>query len=228
MLCFPHSASQFISRRDGEFWGLDYEVLRAFAAVNDVKLTVRPVPRFADLIPWLLEGKGDVIGSSFSITEERKEKVDFTESYFPVRIMVVAKRGVSINTVSDLEKKRVAVVPGSSLETFIRQKVSPITVFPVEETLKAYDAVVSGEAELAPVDSTAAMIDLDRFPDLETVFTFPDRMGYGFAVSKGSDLGPALSEHIQNLRSSGVFYQQLGRCLGPRAIDMVKAAESER
>ncbi len=228
MLCFPHSASQFISVRDGEYWGLDYEILKTFAAVSDVKLVVRPVPKFADLIPWLLEGKGDVIGSSFSITEERKKIVDFTEDYFPVRIMIVAKRGVTLGNASDLDSRRVAAVPGSSLEAFIRQKFASVQFVPVGETLRAYETVASGMADFAPVDSTAALTDLTEFPDLEAVFTFPDKMGYGFAVRKGSDLAPILTEHIQRLRSTGVFYQQLDRFLGPRAIEMVKAAEAER
>jgi polar amino acid transport system substrate-binding protein len=228
MLCFPHSASQFISVRDGEYWGLDYEILRTFATVLDVKLVVRPVPEFAGLIPWLLEGKGDVVGSSFSITEERKKKVDFTEDYFPVRIMIVAKKGVTLGDASNLDSRRVAVVPGSSLEAFIRQRFASVKFVPVSETLRAYETVESGMADFAPVDSTAALTDLTDFPDLEAVFTFPDKMGYGFAVRKGSDLAPILSEHVQRLRSTGVFYQQLGRFLGPRAIEMVKAAEAKR
>src|SRR5262245_55964673 len=66
MLAFPHSTNEFIMVKDGEYWGLDHEILRTFAASRGLELKVQPVPRFADLIPWLLAGKGDVIGSSFS------------------------------------------------------------------------------------------------------------------------------------------------------------------
>jgi ABC-type amino acid transport substrate-binding protein len=225
MLCFPHDASEFITVRDGEYWGLDHEILRTFAVANGVSLTVVPVPKFADLIPWLLERKGDVIGSSFSITEERKEKVDFSESYFPVRVMIVGKSGEPLSDPSALASMTMAVVPGSSLESFVRKKIPSAELVLVKETPEVYEVVRSGRADFAPVDSTSALTDLDSFPDLETRYVFPDVMGYGFAVTRGSDLAPALSEHIQKLRSSGLLYQQLGRFLGPRAIEMVKTAE---
>jgi ABC-type amino acid transport substrate-binding protein len=228
MLCFPHEANQFITVRNGEYWGLDHEILRTFAAAQGIELKVVPVPKFADLIPWLLEGKGDVIGSSFSITEERRTKVDFSESYFPVRIMIVGPAGGAAPDLAALSSRRMAVVPGSSLETFVKSRIPSVQIVSVDETPDAYKSVQAGIADYAPVDSTSAMTDLPRFPGLETRFTFPDLMGYGFAVTRGSDLGAALSEHIRRLRSSGLLYQQLGRYLGPRAIEIVKAAEAAR
>jgi ABC-type amino acid transport substrate-binding protein len=228
MLAFPHSANEFITVRNGEYWGLDHEILRTFAAALDVELEVQPVPEFADLIPWLREGKGDVIGSSFSITEERKQRVDFSDGYFPVRIMVVGREGISVPDASALASGRMAVVPGSSLEAFIRRKLPSVAIVPVAETPDVYRRILEGEADFAPVDSTSAISDLEGFPGLETVYTFPDRMDYGFAVTRGSDLGPALSEHIRRLRSTGLLYQQLERFLGPRVLEMVKAADAEK
>jgi membrane-bound lytic murein transglycosylase F len=228
MLCSPHPRSDFI-RRDGEgYFGLDYEILKTFAAAHEIRLNVEPVPRFSDLIPWLLEGRGDVIASSFSITEERRKQVDFSASYFPVRIMVVAKKGCPITNETDLAGLKAAVVPGSSLEAFIQQKVSEVRLVPVDQTPLVYDAIVSGKADYAPVDSTAALTYLRSHPELETVFSFPDRFGYGFAVRPGSDIRDALSEHIERLRSTGVYYKMLQRTLGPKAVEVVKAAETEK
>jgi hypothetical protein len=71
------------------------------------------------------------------------------------------------------------------------------------------------------------MTDLERFPELANLYSFPDRMGYGFAVTRGSDLGPALSGHIKRLRSSGILYQQFERFLGSKVVEIVKAADAE-
>jgi polar amino acid transport system substrate-binding protein len=225
MLCFPHSTSEFIRQSGGDYEGMDYEILKTFAAAHKVELTVLPVPEFSALIPWLLEGKGDVIASAFSITEERREKVDYSESYFPVVIMVVAKKSVVINDVADLTDRRAAVVPGTSREAFIKKKVTGVAIVPVEKTRLAYEAVLTGNADYAPVDSTSAMTDLQDYPDLDVAFSFPDKMGYGFAVGKGSDLAGALSEHISRLRSSGIFYKMLSRAFGSQAVELVKSIE---
>lgn len=226
MLCFPHSTSEFVRREGAGYTGLDYEILKTFTAAHKVELKVQPVPEFADLIPWLLEGRGDVIASAFSITEERRQKVDYSESYFPVKVMVVAPKGVNLNGPEALPGKRSAVVPGSSRETFILQKVGNVQVVAVPKTRQAYVSVVEGEADYAPVDSTSAMTDLEDFPGLHVAYTFPDQMGYGYAVTKGSDLAGALSEHVARLKSSGIFYKMLERCFGPNAVELIKSIET--
>ena len=227
MLCFPHSTSEFIRQKGNGFEGMDYDILKAFASTHKVELTVRPVPEFSALIPWLLEGKGDVIASAFSITDERQKKVDFSDSYFPVKIMIVTEKKTSYQSTTELANKKAAVVEGSSREAFIRNNITAVTIVPVAKTRLAYEAVLAGKADYAPVDSTSAMTDLEEYPDLDIAFTFPEKMGYGFAVNKGSDLANALSTHIRRLRSSGVFYQMLLRCFGPRAVDLVKSIERE-
>jgi polar amino acid transport system substrate-binding protein len=225
VLSFPHSTSEFVRRKGDVYEGLDYEMMRTFAAAHKVELTVRPVPKFSSLIPWLLEGKGDVIASAFSITEERRKVVDYSDSYFPVIIMIVSRKGVVIGDAADFTDRKAAVVPGTSREAFIKKKVTGVTIIPVEKTRLAYDAILAGKADYAPVDSTSAMTDLKDYPDLEVVFSFPDKMGYGFAVKKDSDLATALSEHIERLRASGIFYKMLSRVFGPQAVELVKSIE---
>jgi polar amino acid transport system substrate-binding protein len=228
MLCSPHPRSDFI-RRDGEgYLGLDYEIMKTFAAANDIALEVRPVPNFSDLIPWLVEGKGDVIASSFSITEEREETVDFSSSYFPVKIMVIAKRDSTIEGAEDLPGLKATVVPGSSLETFIKNKVPTVEIVPISSLDLVYETIESGKADYAPVDSSTALGSLKDYSELETVFSFPDTFGYGFAVTKSSDLRDALSAHIERLRSSGIYYKMIQRIFGEGAIDVIKAAEPQK
>jgi ABC-type amino acid transport substrate-binding protein len=225
MLCSPHSRSDFI-RRDGEgFVGLDYEIMKTFAAAHDLKLRVVPVPKFSDLIPWLIEGKGDVIASSFSITDERSKEVDFSVSYFPVRIMVVAKRSSGIISASDLSGLRATVVPGSSLEAFIKTKIPDVEMVHIASLDLVSETIESGKADYAPVDSSTVFGSLKRFSSLETAFSFPDTFGYGFAVTKGADLHQALSTHIDRLRSSGIYYKMIQRIFGNDAVEMIKAAE---
>ncbi len=228
MLCSPHPRSDFI-RRDGEgYIGLDYEIMKTFAAAHDLGFEVRPVPKFSDLIPWLVEGKGDIIASSFSITDERRETVDFSTSYFPVRIMVVAKLDSAIAGAEDLPGLRATVVPGSSLEAFIKKKVPTVEIIPIDSLNLVYEIIESGKADYAPVDSSTALGSLKHYPELGTAFSFPDTFGYGFAVTKGSDIRDALTTHIERLRSSGIYYKMIQRIFGEGALEMIKAAEPQK
>jgi ABC-type amino acid transport substrate-binding protein len=184
MLCAPHPRSDFI-RRDGEgYRGLDYEMMKTFAAAHDLGFEVVHVPKFSDLIPWLVDGKGDVIASSFSITDERRKTVDFSSSYFPVKIMVVARRVSTIDGAEDLPGLRATVVPGSSLEAFIKKKVPAVEIVPIDSLDLVYEVIESGRADYAPVDSSTALGSLKHYPELGTAFSFPDIFGYGFAVDE--------------------------------------------
>ena len=64
--------------------------------------------------------------------------------------------------------------------------------------------------------------------EVETVYFFPDRFGYDFAVPKDSVIRTALSQHVERLRSTGVYNRMLQRTLETEAIQVVKAAESEK
>ena len=107
MLCFPHQESPFI-RVDVEigidqYDGIDYEIMTGFARSLGVTLEVHPVkPSFATLVPALLAGEGDVIASSFSITPERRQKVDFSRPYYAVHTVVLVRKDSHLASPADL------------------------------------------------------------------------------------------------------------------------------
>jgi ABC-type amino acid transport substrate-binding protein len=73
--------------------------------------------KFDDLIPSLLEGKGDVAAGFITITEERQKKVTFTKPYLHnVSEVLVAYRGIEDVPASleELSGKTVHVLRDSS------------------------------------------------------------------------------------------------------------------
>ena len=71
-----NSVNYFLYR--GRLMGFDYELTEMAARDLGVHLEMVVPPRFADLIPWLLEGRGDVIAASMTITPARHEQIAFT------------------------------------------------------------------------------------------------------------------------------------------------------
>ncbi len=71
--------------------GLEREMLEGFAALKRLKLEVVPVKAFADRIPALLRGDGDVIVGLVD-TAERRKQIDFTAEVLPVRHLVVTHK----------------------------------------------------------------------------------------------------------------------------------------
>ncbi|MDB5613134.1 MAG: transporter substrate-binding protein [Devosia sp.] len=100
------------------------------------------------IIPNLLAGNYDVIMAGMSITDERRETIDFTQNYFPPDpSLFVATAGAGIDPTA-LEGKRVGVQGGTIQASY------------AEENLAAKNTVVSfGTADQAMADLAAGNLD---------------------------------------------------------------------
>jgi membrane-bound lytic murein transglycosylase MltF len=107
----------------GRACGLEYELLRAYErqlndglAPDDVPITMVfvPVP-FGDLIPALLDGRGDIAAAGINASRDGSRRVAFSAPYVTdVRHVVVAHRGAErLRRVSDLAGRDVYVARSS-------------------------------------------------------------------------------------------------------------------
>ncbi len=221
MLCFPHQESPFI-RVDVEigidqYDGIDYEIMTGFARSLGVTLEVHPVkPSFATLVPALLAGEGDVIASSFSITPERRQKVDFSRPYFAVHTVVLVRKDSHLASPADLAGKTAATVAGSSLEERIKE-LHPGRIHHVDFTRWNYDALSEQQADFTVLDDTSTLRLLPLYRDLKVAFQLPGVDDYAFAVAPGSDLREALDRFLDDLRRSGRLDKIIQFYLGPPA-----------
>ncbi len=218
MLCWPHQESQFVRRMVEElgaegldrFAGIDVELMEAFADHLGVELEVRPVTAgFGRLLPTLLDGEGDLVASSLTITEERRRLVEFSVPYFEVKGIVLARRDSGISSIEDLRGKVAAAVPGSSHEERIRALGYEDLRFhaAIDFTLESYQAVAYGEADFTLVDSGSVSRVMPKYSELRKrlhiAFEFPQPETYGIALRKGSDLLPVLDAFLEGKRARG-------------------------
>lgn len=115
----------------GEENGFEYEFLRRYEKhlnkgisrrKRQIKMVFIPVP-FEQLIPALLEGRGDIAAAGLTITEERKKRVRFSTPYLPsVDEIVVSHKGAKpIGSLNDLSGRKVFVLHSSSYAQHLRQ-----------------------------------------------------------------------------------------------------------
>ncbi len=218
MLCFPHQENPFIRVKTEidlqHYEGIDYEVMAGFARSLGVPLEVRPVkPSFAALVPELLAGKGDVIASSFSITPERRAKVEFSTPYFAVHPVVVVRADSAARTPADLAGKTAATVRGSSLEERTRA-LKPGKIDYVDFTRWNYDALDDKEADFTVLDETSTWRLLRFYPALTVAFQLPGIDTYAYAVAPGGDLRAALDRYLDQLRKNGRLAEIVRRFVG--------------
>jgi ABC-type amino acid transport substrate-binding protein len=220
VLCYPDAHNPFIRRDEpGHFDGVDIAILRSFAVSLGVPFEVREIKRFDDLVPSLLRGDGDIVAGGFSITPARQKIVDYSVPYFPVAIMVIARKAAGIHSIQGLVGKRGAAVTGTTHDGFMRE-MGIVPAYALERSGLAYEALQRNDADFAFVDSSSGVVSLDQFPDLMLVGMLPNADYYGFALTKGSDLRAPLDRHLVDIRKRGLLYNLFKRYLGPKAVEL--------
>jgi polar amino acid transport system substrate-binding protein len=145
----------------GKIGGFDVEI--GLALCTEMKVTCDVVAQDWDgIIPGLVADKYDMIIASMFITEERKQKVAFTDPYYKAAMTHVAKKGAGITDLSDagLKGKVIGVQAGTTQATFAEKS------YPSAE-IKSYPT--QDEVNL---DMAAGRLDLqvgDMIPMLDWV-----------------------------------------------------------
>ena len=131
-------------------------------ASGHMKLQVQFIPLSRDeLIPGLLEGKGDIVMADLTMTPERQKVVDFVDPWIAGvdEIVVTRPGGPDIATVDDLSGKEVFVRESSSyyqsllkLNTRLTSEgKAPVTLTPAPEELEDEDLMEMANAGLVDI-----------------------------------------------------------------------------
>jgi membrane-bound lytic murein transglycosylase F len=186
-----NAVSYFLDR--GQPRGFDYELAAMLAKQLKVRLAMVVPPAHDLMVPWLLEGRGDVIAASYTVTPDRAQLVDFSRPYLRVQEMVVQRSGEPrLTSLAQLEGRRITVRPGSSYARTLA-RLQPQFRFTVvqaaedQETEELIDAVASGKADLTVADSHILQAELATRHDVVGAFPLePSRKDIAFAARVGN------------------------------------------
>ena len=199
---------------DGKLVGFDIEIADALCAAASFECEF-VVQDWDGIIPGLTAKKYDAIIASMSITEKRKQVVDFTEKYYntPAKFIAAKNAGLDISP-SGLKGKAVGVQRATIHEDFLRAKFPGIDVRAYATQDEANADLVSGRVDLVMADSVALLegfLKTDEGQGFEFVgpgYNDPKfhGEGAGIAVRKGeTDLRNALNKAIEKIRADGTY-----------------------
>lgn len=175
------------------------------------------VERFDRLIPMLLEGKGDVIASNLTITEQRKEQVAFSVPVAVAKEQLIVRSDNPVKNLKDLDGKTVALLKSTSYwQTMQRHKadhpgIDLQQVADNKSVIDLLDGVATGKYEATVADSNLINAILPAQPDLKVAFNVSGERPIGWAVRPDAEqLQQALNSFLnrENLMSrSGKPYK---------------------
>ena len=101
----------------GEVVGIEVDILKKVAEKMGMELDLQQMD-FDSVIPGVQAGKFDVGMSGITVTDKRKENVDFSSVYFMAAQAIVVTADSGITGKADLEGKKVSVQTGTTAEEY--------------------------------------------------------------------------------------------------------------
>lgn len=139
---------------NGEYQG--YDVYFAERLAEDLGVEINYVStEAASRIEYLQTGKVDIILANFTVTDERKEEVDFALPYMNVALGVVSPDSNVIESLDDLgAEDAVIVISGTTAETYLTENYPDITLQKYDSYAAAKTALENGNGVAWANDNT--------------------------------------------------------------------------
>ena len=162
------------------------------------------------LIPSLQTGKADLVISSMTITEKRKEEVDFSDPYANAILAILANKDSGVASIDDLNQagKKVAVKTGSTGYFYAEDNLKNAEIIALADESACVTEVAQGKADGFLYDQLTIYRNNQMNPDTTAAIFIPfQNVEYwGAAMKKGNtELLNGVNEFIKKYTDEGGF-----------------------
>jgi polar amino acid transport system substrate-binding protein len=192
----------------GQPAGISVDLARALGAALGRPVEFSDLP-FAGLIPALKTGQIDVVISSMTATEERRQSVDFSDPYLRTGLCLLVGKTTDVQSAADLDRpnRRVAVVKATTGHLWASTNLKQATVLVLGEESAAALEVHQGKADAFIYDQMSTLRNSLRYADTTRPLLQPFKEeGWAVALSKGNDaLRNQVNDFLRKFKSDGGF-----------------------
>lgn len=192
---------------DGEPDGFDVALIKAIGEKLGLEVQVENM-NFDSLISSI-GSKIDVAIAGMTVTDERKETVDFSDSYYDAVQYVLVAKDSDIATADDLKNKKIGVQLGTTGD-FIAEDIEGAEVSTYDKFVDGVNDLVNGRLDAVIIDKNPAEVFAGKFADnikaLEgSDFDF-ETEEYAIAMKKGNTgLQEAINGALKEMKEDGSF-----------------------
>ena len=192
--------------------GVSVDLANELGKALGKKIVIRNTS-FDGLIPALKTGKIDLIISSMTITDERRQSIDFSDPYLTTGLCLLVGRTSPVKTVDDLDKPgiTVAVKKGTTGHTYASRNIKNARVLVLDTEAAAVLEVVQGKADAFIYDQMSTYSNWKKNRETTRALLNPfQREEWGIALRKGDDrLKEQINRFLATFREQGGF-ERLG------------------
>ena len=190
---------------NGKIIGVDIEISEKIAEKLGKKLVVKDIA-FDSIINELNSGKADFAAAGMSISEERKEKVDFSLEYITSNQVVVVRSDSNIKSIDEIKDKRISVQLGTVADSYVTENYKDAKINRLKKFLVAAEDVKNNKSDCIVMDALPARELVKSNSELKILdgILFQDK--YGMAVKKGNtELLNTINEVLEEMISNGTI-----------------------
>ena len=189
----------------GEFAGIDMEIINEIAKSIDSEAVINNMD-FDSLLIALENGQVDAVIAGMTVTPERAEQVDFSETYYTAAQVMIVPDDSAIASSADMADKKIGVIEGYTGQTCVEE-----LGFAYDSFKKGPDAIldlVNGKLDVVVIDSITAekyVADNEGLKIVEDNAAFGAEE-YAIAVKKGNtELLDSINAKIKEMKDSGAI-----------------------
>ena len=208
----------FEFEQDGEFIGIDVDLMAAIAADQGFTYELQRLG-FDAAVQALEAGQADATIAGMSITEEREKKFDFSNAYFDSGVVMgIAADNETVTSYADLSGQKVAVKTGTEGAAFAESIAAEYgfeTIY-FNDSPTMYDDVKTGNSIACFEDYPVLGFGVKNNNGLKIVTEKEAGNSYGIAVQKGEnkELLEMLNKGLENIRANGKYDEILNTYIG--------------
>ena len=215
------SPSSYMDGPDGPT-GPEYDLVRAFAEDLGVALAIESVESVSEIVPRLLSGQAHMAAAGLSITESRREFLNFGHPYQVVDMQLIYKLGTGKpKSIDDIVGRTIEVLAGSShvdmLES-LRDDYPDLawTEYADVDAAELLARVAEGDIDYTIADSTDFNIQRHFHPDLRVALDLElgDPLAWAFPKEKKNELLSRADDFLIRIERSGFLARVKDRYYG--------------
>jgi polar amino acid transport system substrate-binding protein len=194
----------------GEIVGFDIEVVQAIAkkAGFEVKFVNTP---WEGIFNTLQQGDRDMVVSAVTITDERKQTMDFSAPYFDAQQLIAVRQDSKVAKFADLKKLKVGVQTGTTGDEAVSKLLGKTStnIKRFESTPLALKELESGGVDAVVADNGVVIHYVannpgGKFKTVSDKDFVPEQ--YGIAVKKGNtELLAKINSGLEGIKADGTY-----------------------
>ena len=204
---------------DGEPDGFDIALIKAIAEKIGVDVEVENM-EFDSLVASI-GSKIDVAIAGMTVTDERKDMVDFSDEYYEAVQYIIVPADSEIASAADLEGKNIGVQLGTTGDIIVEEDIKDATAAQYNKAVDAVNDLRNGRVDAVIIDKNPAQVFGDQFGDEIKLFDGEseefgfEKEYYAIALPKGNEeLAKSINDALAELKSDGTFDELVSQYIG--------------